>query len=172
MFFGILLLIIGISIIIPKIPVFNIFLGAFLILLGISMFTDKHIGEYINFSKPNLTIFSQNEFSYNSNEKDYVTVFGNSTLDLSKETFSQKKKITVVSIFGNSDLKIGNQNAKLKAIAIFGSAGLPNKSSNGFGEVTENSKNFDSNKAYIDIEIISIFGSSTVFYTGGSENAF
>jgi len=173
MFFGILLLIIGIGIILPKIPVFNILFGAFLILLGLSMFTGKHVGDYLHISKPNLAIFKESNFSYNSSEKEYTTIFGNTTLDLTNQKIVENKEVKIVTLFANSNLLLDkNSSFKIKATTLFGTSQLPSKHSEGFGEVAETSSSFDENKPYFDIEIVSLFGNSNVSYKGGDANAF
>lgn len=173
MFFGILLLIIGIGIILPKIPVFNILFGAFLIILGLSMFTGKHMGDYLHISKPNLIVFKESNFSYNSNEKEYTTIFGNTTLDLTNQKIVENKEVKIVTLFANSNLLLDkNSNFKIKTTTLFGSSNLPSKSTEGFGEENDKSVNFSENKPYFDIELVSLFGNSNVSYKGGDANAF
>lgn len=165
MFFGILLLLIGIGIILPKIPIFNILFGTFLILLGISMFTGKHVGDYLHINKSNVAMFKESTFSYNINEKEYITIFGNTTLDLANQKIIENRKIKLISLFANSNLLLNKtSNFQIKAITVFGSSKLPSKNSDGFGRINDKSQNFQENKPYLDIEVISLFGSSNVSY--------
>lgn len=173
MFFGILLFIIGIGLILPKLPVFNIILGICFILLGVSFFTGKSFNQYINFNKEAMTIFGKQEMKYNPNEKEYITIFGNSKLDLKPVQLTEKKKVKVISLFANSTLYLDKtSNFKIKATTLFGATNIPSKTTEGFGEIDSKSPNFDDNKSYFDIEIISLFGSTNVSYEGVEANAF
>lgn len=173
MFFGILLFIIGIGLILPKLPVFNIILGICFILLGISFFTGKSFHQYLNFSKETITIFGKQEMKYNSKEKKYITIFGNSKLDLNPVQLDDKKEVKVISLFANSNLYLNkNSNFKIKATTLFGATNLPSKTTEGFGEVDSKSSSFDETKSYFDIEIISLFGNTHVSYEGAGADAF
>lgn len=163
MFFGVILLIIGVSILLPKIPIFNIFLGGFLILFGLSMFLGKDIKNLIGFNQKNLTIFSENTFIFDEEEKEYITIFGSSTLSLNKSDIKENKKIEIVTIFGNNDIKIDkNLNYKIKSTTLFGSTHLPKNQTEGFGELEAKSNNFNESVPYYNLEIVSLFGNSDV----------
>ena len=163
MFFGVLLLIIGISILLPKIPIFNIFLGGFLIILGLSMFLGKEMKHIIGYNQKNLTIFSENTFLYSDDEKEYVTIFGSSKLDISNININKNKKLEIISIFGNSEVKINeNINYKVKATTLFGSTHLPQNKTEGFGEREEKSNTFNESMPYLELEVVSIFGNTDI----------
>lgn len=163
MFFGIILLIIGISILLPKIPIFNIFLGGFLILFGLSMFLGKDIKNMIAYKQKNLTVFSENTFIYNDEEKEYITIFGSSKLDIDRVNINKNKKLEIISIFGNSEVNVNkNINYKIKSTTLFGSTHLPQNQTEGFGELDAKSKVFNENQPYVEFEVVSLFGNVDV----------
>lgn len=163
MFFGVILLIIGISILLPKIPVFNIFLGAFLILLGLSMFLGKDIKNMIAYKQKNLTIFSENTFIYNDEEKEYITIFGSSKLDIDKVNINKNKKLEIISIFGNSEVSINKDiNYKINSTTLFGSTHLPQNQTEGFGELDVKSNAFRDNEPHLELKVVSLFGNVDV----------
>lgn len=173
MIFGIILLLIGISIMLPKIPIFNILFGAGLILLGVSIFLEKDFKSLIGFSSPNVIVFNEGIFTYDENQKEYVTVFGNTQLDLTSAKFNDKKNLEIISVFGNSQVTLNkNSNFKIKSTTVFGSTNFPNDKNEGFGDLTIKSENFDENRPHLDIEVISVFGNTDITYKGGMNNAF
>lgn len=173
MIFGIILLVIGISIMLPKIPVFQIILGGFLVLLGVSMFLGKDFKSFVGISRPNLIVFNEGIFHYDEKQKEYFTIFGNTKLDLTNAKYTTNKKLEIINIFGNTEITLNkNSNFRIKATTVFGSSNLPNNKKEGFGDTTIESSNFDKSKPYLDLELITVFGSVNASYNGGTENAF
>lgn len=165
MFFGIILLIIGLSIILPKIPVFNVLLGIALIVLGISMFLNKDFKSFFNYKTENIIIFNEGNFEYNDKFNEYVTVFGNTQLNLTKAKPTSNKKISVVTAFGNIKLFLDkNSNFNINSVTVFGSSKLPNQSKEGFGEIKTKSDIFDEKKPYLNLDVVSVFGNIEIIY--------
>jgi len=149
--------------IIPKIPIFNIFLGGFLILFGLSMFMGKDIKHMIGYNQKNLAIFSENTFTYSDEEKEFITIFGSSKLDMSKISINKNKKIEIITIFGNNEVKINkNINYKISSLTLFGSTHLPKNQTEGFGVLDAKSSNFNESIPFLDLEVVSIFGNNNI----------
>ncbi|MBP6409334.1 MAG: hypothetical protein KA299_11395, partial [Fusobacteriaceae bacterium] len=75
MYLGIILLIVGVLLVLPKIPIFKTILGTGLILMGLSLYLNKDVKDIVNLN--NIAIFGEKKFEFDENQNYYITIFGN-----------------------------------------------------------------------------------------------
>ncbi len=160
-FWGIIIILIGLSLIFKEvfqfsIPVVRILFGLFFIWLGFKVIFG------IKFkSAENQSLFNSSPLiNYNVEQKEYNTLFGNSTFDLRDLTISgENKKVEVNVIFGNGKILLDKTTpVKYKMSTAFGTAVSPGNSVNGFGENTWKSPGFDENSPHLTIKGSAVFG--------------
>jgi predicted membrane protein len=164
LFWGIILIIIGLSIIFRMffdISVFRILIAVVIILFGIRIL----IGKPNLFSKhqDNQVIFGEkNVQSTPVNNSEYNTIFGKSVYDFRQisNLSPGRTKLEVNTIFGNTEIILPNNIAvKIKADAVFGSAIMPNGNTIAFGTLYYNSPESDTSSSHLYIEANVVFGS-------------
>lgn len=157
MYFGVVLLIIGILLVLPKIPIIKTLLGIGLILMGLSIYLNKDVEDLIKLD--NIAIFGEKNFEFDESQSYYITIFGNTTLALGKENSKNNKKINIINIFGNTRIKVdSNSNYRIDSISILGSNNIPQNNKPKFGKFKFESENFDRSKQYREFLFLSIFG--------------
>ena len=62
MYLGIILLIVGVLLVLPKIPIFKTILGKGLILMGLSLYLNKDVKDIVNLN--NIAIFGEKKFEF------------------------------------------------------------------------------------------------------------
>lgn len=158
LFWGIIIVIIGISIILNSIfniniPIFKIILALFFIYLGVSMITQESITK----DSPNLTLFSESLDTKKPKEDEYNTIFGTSKLDLTD--LDTKNSFKSNTIFGTTTIYVNtNKSTKIEASSAFSQIIMPSKDSVNFGSLTYKTASFDEEN-YIDIKISAVFAS-------------
>jgi len=164
-FFGIIIILVGISILIKVIfkidfPIFKILFGLFLIYLG-AKFIFGSFG-FSNFrSSGDDAIFNEVTIDGKINEKrEYNAVFGKATIDLRDIELTEKvTKIEVNAVFGGCVIRLNEQTpVKINADAIFGGVDLPEGGAGGFGSSNYESDNFDEARNYLVIQASAVFG--------------
>lgn len=161
-FWGSIIILFGLSILIKEIfginiPIFKILIGLFFIFLGI-----KFIVGGFNFGKSEKDgqiIFSEGKTYYNENERDYNIIFGRGEIDLTNLPKPDGiEKIEVNVVFGNGVLFLNKETSySVKSSAAFGSVSDNQNKSSAFGESSSYSSNFDSENYYL-IESNAVFG--------------
>ncbi len=160
-FWGIVLLLFGISIIIKAIfnidiPIFKFLLAFLFIFIGIKIL----VGDKIKPVQSNKDIlFSSGEFSYsNEDVREYNIIFGSGRIDLSNlESLDKNKLIKINTIFGGGSLYLKKGAPfRLKTSVAFGGINFPQ------GETIYVGKK-DSDY-YVDIELNVVFGGFRIFY--------
>ncbi|MEO0082914.1 MAG: hypothetical protein ABIK33_00810 [candidate division WOR-3 bacterium] len=135
-FWGIIIIIIGIVIIInvifgTRIPIIPLIIGLLLIYLGIKVITG------ITWRKtPHTVVFEEKKIDITSPIDKYATVFGKSVIDLTNiEIKEGTPKVEINVVFGSSIIKIDpTKPIKIKTNAAFANARLPDESMVAFGE--------------------------------------
>jgi predicted membrane protein len=163
LFWGILLILIGLGIVIRVVfninfPVVKFVIAFFFIFIGIKIL----LGNF-NFwhydAGSNTTVFSESKFDGQKEEfKEYNVIFGSSVIDLRDIDLTEgSKEIEINTIFGATILKIDEKTPiKIKADVVFANADLPNENASAFGTGRYESDNFhkDTNHIYIKADII------------------
>ena len=164
-FFGIVIILIGISILIKVVfkidfPVFKILFGLFLIYLG-AKFLLGSFG-FLGFSSGDSNaVFSEINIEGNVDDKrEYNAVFGKANIDLRGIVLTKKvTTIEVNAVFGGCNILLDNDTpVRIKAEAVFGGINLPEGGSGGFGNSSYKSKNFDETQNYLYIKANAVFG--------------
>ena len=163
-FWGILLVIIGLSIIfrlVFDVNLFRVVIAVFLILVGIKILVgDKGI---FNFkSQKDDILFGERTFTATpDNKTEYNVIFGRSEFDFRDIDFKDGKPISlrVHNVFGSSVIKLSKDTpVKIKTNSAFAGAKMPDGNSTAFGTSIYSSENFDSGGTYLYIEADVVFG--------------
>ena len=169
-FWGIVLVVIGLSIILKvlfDISFFKILFGIGFILIGVRILIQKPILNIQNDSDSNV-FFSEKYFSKNAlNTDEFNTFFSKTVFDFRETDMSQFNydKIEFNTIFGNTDIFLPkNVKLQIKADAVFASVQMPNGNSAAFGTTQYESDSDTSHIREIKIEAHAIFGNIEFFY--------
>ncbi len=161
LFWGIIVILIGISIILNSIfhfniPIFKIIGALFFIYLGISMIT----GASIRRNDSKFTIFAESNIQ-KPVDNEHNTIFGSSKLDLTELKLNNNFQSN--TIFGSTIIYIDPKKPiNIIASSAFGEVKMPNKNTVNFGEITYNTKSYKEDNDSIDIKISTVFGSVDV----------
>ncbi len=168
MFWGILLIVIGVLMIIKHVfgldlPVFKILLGLFFIYLGVkTIFGGFHL-TVDSKATENTAIFSEADFQFPSSENsnDYQTIFGKGRLDLTKVDLSNGDvKIDLDAVFGKLTVIVDPKTPLVvKVNSAFGKVQLPTKDKVTFGEYTYESESAKTATAKLILTTSAVFGS-------------
>ncbi len=161
LFWGIILIVIGLSIILRvafDISIFRIVIAVVLILMGVRMLIGRPIMQQEG--KENHVIFgekSNNEDPIDGTE--YNTVFGKTVYDFRsmKPLSKPRTKISFNTVFGNNEVVLPlNLPVKIKADAVFATASMPNGNTVAFGSTTyeANTENTDSSVLVIEANVV------------------
>jgi len=153
-FWGIVLVIIGLSIIfrvIFNVNLFRVLIAVLLILLGIKVLVgNKGI---FNFSSvKNDVIFSEKSYSGSPNDRtEYNVMFGKSVFDFRNIDFKDEKpvRLKINTIFGAAEIKVD---------AAFAGAKMPNGNTVAFGSSQYVSDTYDASSKYLFIDANVVFG--------------
>ncbi len=164
LFWGILIILIGISIIIRVLfnvdfPIFKILLGFLFLYLGLKILTGSFGFKGFK-GEENDVIFGEKIFSEIADEEnpEYNVLCGKGTFDFREINLSEKStKIKINTVFGGSVIKIKKDTPlKIKADAVFAGAKLPNGNTAAFGTTFYQSENFkeDSNHLFLKVDVV------------------
>lgn len=166
-FWGIVIMLIGLSVILKvvfhvNIPVFGIVFGLVIVYFGISIIMHS-FGVKGKWHKGTETVF--NEATVNDpGEKEYSTVFGKLNIDLSNVDISQgtvRKEINVV--FAGAVIKIPKDRpVKIVANAAFAGIRLPDGGAAAFGTYVYKSPSFEEGKNALVLEVNTVFGGTEI----------
>jgi len=168
-FWGMLLIVIGLGIVIRIVfninfPLFKFIIAFFFIFIGIKILVGN-FGMWHGKVDENTTIFSESRINgLQDNFKEYNVIFGNSIIDLRDIDLSKEsKEIKVNTIFAGTEIKIDDKTpVRIKADAAFASADLPKGNSAVFGTTKYESETFSSDTNYLYIKADVVFGSIEV----------
>ncbi len=165
-FWGIVLIIFGLSVILKaifhiEIPIFKIFIAFIFIYIGIKILIGDKIVKPTKSNKD--IVFSEGDFSYsNEDYKEYNILFGSGRIDLSKiENLTSNKTIKINTIFGSGTLYLKKDSPfRLKTSVAFGGINFPDGEAIYFGE----RKIGEKNNYTIDIELNVVFAGFRIIY--------
>lgn len=164
-FWGIILVLIGLSVIINiifhvHIPIVRIIFALILIYLGIQVLTG---GSWCR-GKSNRVFFKEEITAIGTDRNDYSIIFGKGTIDLTNipaETL--KKNYKIATAFGSSIVIIPSEiPIILRVSSAFGGVNLPNGSTISFGEYIYKNKAYKEQSDAIKVKIDVVFGGCSV----------
>ena len=172
LFIGVLIILLGLSIIINvifhiHIPIFKILFGLFLIFIGLKIIFGNWISFPSSQGNSGNVIFQERTYRGLSGEsKEYNAVFGKAVVDLRGIELKDKiTRIKISAVFGGAEVLLSEATpVRIKAEAVFGGVHLPENISGGFGTSSYQSKNFDESQNYLIIEGTSVFGGIIIHY--------
>ena len=148
LFWGAIIIVLGLSIIIGSvfkinIPFFRILFSLFLIYLGVRMLvgsfkSSNQFGSYKD-AKETTDVFTSNSHKpeFGIPKKEYSVVFGSQALDLRNIEQENDHSIEVSSVFGSQTVLLSKETpVRIKANAVFGNIQLPDGTGVSFGENT------------------------------------
>lgn len=163
-FWGIILVIIGLSIIfrvVFDINLFRVLIAVLLILLGIKILVGNR-GIFNLSSGRNDVIFSEKRYSGTPNNRtEYNVMFGKSVFDFRDIEFKDEEpiRLKINTIFGAAEIKINkNSPVKIKVDAAFAGAKMPNGNTVAFGSSQYVSNTYDASRNYMFIDANVVFG--------------
>lgn len=168
-FWGIIVLLIGLSIILNalfkiNLPLFRIAIALALIYFGVNLL----IGSFrTSPAKDGTTIFSNSKAAPTLADlkKEYSAVFGSMDVDLSNLRLEEDRNVEINAIFGSVTVFVSRQQPyRIKGSAVFGSVKMPNGSNTVFGDQTVTNENnsspgtlwIDANGVFGEVKIIAI----------------
>ncbi|OFX85714.1 MAG: hypothetical protein A2W99_05945 [Bacteroidetes bacterium GWF2_33_16] len=165
MFWGILLILIGLGIVIRVVfnidfPIVKFIIAFFFIFLGIKILLGNHTFWKVRHDE-NTTMFGERRVEgLDAEHKEFNVIFGSNMIDLRDIDLSQgSKEINVNVIFGSTDIKISEKTPiRIKAEAVFGSAQMPNGNNASFGSTQYKTEAFSKDTNYLYIKADVVFG--------------
>lgn len=159
---GIVVILLGLSILFKGFPFFRIVFGCILVFWGISVIFGG-FGKRIHWwnRDANSTVFGETHSAYSDTDKEHNVVFGKGTFDFtSARPTTGTKLIELHTVFGSSEI-IMNKNVpyRVTANSAFGEAEMPNGNSAVFGTTTYRNDAFKKDSSFIDLRIDVVFGS-------------
>ncbi len=167
LFWGILILLIGLSIVLKyafhiEIPLVRIFLGIIIILIGLRLI----IGQTV---KTGITHTEGKKYFHLSGNSDVI--FSSATIDLTRIKEGQKLPAEISVVFGSAVVIIPDSiNLEVFSTTVFGTTVLPDRSYAGFGEDRYLIKN-DPGGTNHRIQVTTVFGKLMFETTQSSDQA-
>lgn len=173
MFWGVLVTLIGISILLQvvfkvNIPVARTFFAIMLIYWGIRLllggFGMRHV---FHQDADNATVFSASNVNIEYSEsksKEHSVVFGKSAIDLSKIQLDKDNyQLTINTVFGETEVLIpANMPYVIYSTTVMGETKLPQGNIAFMGESKEKSEGLKEEMPHLQIRIQTVFGSTKV----------
>lgn len=174
MFWGVAIIVIGLCVLLGaifgiNIPVFKILFGLFLVYVGIKVIFGAFSWEFSmkaeKRSSDHEAVFAEAEFGYPNKKsaKEYVTVFGNSHLNLANTADLQNVKIESVTVFGQSEIIVKKGTPiRVESNTVFGKSELPGKNISAFGQFHYSTPGLKDSDPALMLKITSVFGSAKI----------
>ncbi len=161
MFWGVVIILFGLSIILREvfhihIPFVKILIGLLLVYWGVKMIA----GGFMKSGTRNAAVFGASEMQYDARHDDYDIVFGSGTIDLFKmEVPTQNRKVEVNVVFGNGTLIINDSiPMKIEMNSVFGASVLEDKRINAFGTSNNTTSAYIEGQPHVLLETNVVFG--------------
>ena len=160
LFWGVLLIVIGIIVIIKivfkiEIPVIRIAFALILIFLGIRVLLGH--GTFSQKKESNI-LFGESRFEDDGRE-EYNVVFGKGIFDLSRTAVGGTRTIKYSTVFGASVIILDPDTPLIvRADSAFAGASFPDGSTVAFGSYTYRSRTYDESKPHLVLKADVVFG--------------
>jgi hypothetical protein len=164
-FWGIILILIGLSLILKvafnvDFPFFKFLFALFLIYLGIRIFIGRDFRLFSDANDAYTVIFSQRTINNIENGKEYNVIFGSGRFDLRniQKPENDEVKIKINTIFAGSEVLISDSiPIEIRAHTVFAGSKMPDGNSSAFGE-TNFINDTNGNAPLVQIESNTVFG--------------
>ena len=164
LFWGIVLIIIGLSLIIKvafhiDFPIMKVLFAFFFIYLGIKILIGNW-GTHVFRAGPDDTIFGQGKFVHEHVvPKEQNIIFGNGSIDFRKVTLNAlPAEIQINSVFSGCEILLKKElPVKIKVDAAFAGVSLPNGNNTVFGSAFYQSPTYDETKPFLSIKASAVF---------------
>jgi len=163
LFWGLLLIIIGLSFILRIVfnidfPLFKILIAFLFIFLGLRLLFGS-FGVVNIKGGENDVIFGEKRFHQFEDHKEYNVIFGKGVYDFRDlQLEGTAMKIKLGTVFGSSEIKLSkDMPTRIRVDAAFAGAELPNGNTAVFGNTIYESPGFDASKPYLDLKIDAVF---------------
>jgi predicted membrane protein len=166
LFWGLLLIILGLSLILKVVfnidfPVMKLLIAFFFIYLGIKVLFGNFGFSFFK-SGPHDVAFGEGSFKeIIQPAKEYNVVFGKGNFDFRNVQLpdSGEVNVKIATVFGASEILLNSKTpVKIKADAAFAGTKLPNGNSAVFGSVVYQSENYDELKPHLVLKTEVVFG--------------
>lgn len=173
LFWGLLVVIIGVVIILNgvfriNIPIFKLLIGFFFIYLGLRIIFGSWgwMSWHSHGQGQDVVFHEQIINTPDANKKEYNVVFGKMVLDLHEVALERiPRTIDVHTVFSSTEIILNPAvPVKLVANVAFGGIQLPDRTSGGFGSTLFTTSNFNENEPYLTIRADTVFGGMNVRY--------
>ncbi|HOT13452.1 MAG TPA: hypothetical protein PK252_01710 [Bacteroidales bacterium] len=165
MFWGLLLIVIGISLIIKIVfnidfPIFRLIVAFIFIYIGIKIIVGKSFHPFSRHKTDTEVVFGESSFDNIEPGKEYSVVFSKGVIDLrGVQAKREGGKVKISTVFGSSVVIVDKSfPVKINVDAVFSGAHLPNGNSTSFGTTIYESDSLDVNNPYLEIKADVVFG--------------
>ncbi len=166
LFWGLILILIGISIIIKIVfnidfSIFRVIIALVFIYFGIRLFIGRDFSFYHNNNDEQLILFSKRTVDHLEDGKEYNVIFGDGRFDLRKISVSDSEvvRFELNTVFGNSEILLNPEiPVEINSNTVFGGTRMPNTNASAFGEASFKNDTAKKSKAKIIIETNTVFG--------------
>lgn len=164
LFWGIILMLIGLGIVIRivfnvDLPIFKLLVAFFFIWLGLRIMIGDRGFFHLHTTK-NDVLFNENSFKdINGDNKEYNVIFGKAVYDFRDQDIKEKKIIHLHTVFGGAEIKLKRGTPyRIVTESVFGGIKLPNGNTSVFGTSHYQSDNFNPNSPHLLIKAEVVFG--------------
>jgi flagellar biosynthesis protein FliQ len=168
LFWGVLLVLIGLAAIfrvVFDVNLFGVLFAFFLIFVGISLLVGKP-WMFHHIRDQNDTMFQERGISDQPRDNsEYNVIFGRSVYDFRQVSFPDNKpiKIKLNTVFGNTVIRISRKiPVRIKSDAVFASASMPDGNSVAFGSIQYATDTASTSLNYLYIDAPVVFGAVQV----------
>jgi predicted membrane protein len=164
LFWGIVLIIIGIGLIIKvvfhvEIPIMKILFAFFFIYLGIRILIGNW-GTHVFRSGPDDVVFGQGKFVHEHLvPKEQSIIFGNGSIDFRQININAlPAEVEINTVFGGCEIHIKKESpVKIKVDAAFAGVSLPNENKTVFGSAFYQTESYEETKPHLFIKASAVF---------------
>lgn len=166
LFWGVLLIIIGLSLVIKIVfnidfPVFKIIIAFIFIYIGLKIILGHNFKPFHEHKSDNEVIFGESSFNNIEHGKEYNVIFSKGNFDLRNIPLQESgpTKVKITTVFGGARIIIDkNKPIRIKADAVFSGVQMPNGNSTAFGTTLYSSDSLDLSKPYLEVKADAVFG--------------
>ena len=168
LFWGVLLVLIGLAAIfrvVFDVNLFGVLFAMFLIFVGISLLVGKPWMFRHNKGERDTMFEDRSVEGQPSDHSEYNVIFGKSMYDFRNVTFpdSTPIRIKINTVFGNTVIRVDkNKPVEIKSDAVFASSAMPDGNSVVFGTIHYTTDSFAVQTNYLYIDAPVVFGSVVV----------